>query len=249
MKLKHLFIGAAATVLGLASVNAQVTLIGGAVGNGDFQGNMNNFLLTDAQGWGMTTSTGSNGVSNSLGRAFFANSAIGQSINLVDWTGTRTAYPGGNNAWGLDAANSAFGSPNVYWFMNSGGATLTHTTINGTFNAGDVFQVTLDLFQNGGASAAANVTPTITFNTTETHTFGTATVSAVSTVLNYSSAGYTLLAPATGVTLTLAFSTGISGAQTLMDNVTLTVTPVPEPTTFALAGLGLAWLLIFRRRR
>ena len=47
----------------------------------------------------------------------------------------------------------------------------------------------------------------------------------------------------------MAFTTGIAGVQSMMDNVTLNVTPIPEPSTFALAGLGLAGLLIFRRRR
>jgi hypothetical protein len=34
-----------------------------------------------------------------------------------------------------------------------------------------------------------------------------------------------------------------------MPSLVLTTTPVPEPSTFALAGLGLAGLLIFRRRK
>jgi len=44
----------------------------------------------------------------------------------------------------------------------------------------------------------------------------------------------------------VALANGVNGFQGL--NL-VSVTPVPEPSTFALAGLGLASLLIFRRRK
>jgi len=43
--------------------------------------------------------------------------------------------------------------------------------------------------------------------------------------------------------------TGYTTATTTFDNLLVEVAPVPEPATIALAGLGLAGLLIFRRRK
>jgi hypothetical protein len=44
-------------------------------------------------------------------------------------------------------------------------------------------------------------------------------------------------------------SPGLVAASHTFDNLTVFAAPVPEPTTIALAGLGLAGLLIFRRRK
>jgi len=101
---------------------------------------------------------------------------------------------------------------------------------------------------SGILGAAISITPTTDWNNV-----AAATLAANAQGVWGTSFGLTDLLDESGVNLTLGTTIRgfVIGAQNAADfsDIYANVVAVPEPTTFALAGLGLAGLLILRRRR
>lgn len=226
-----------------------VSLVDAALNNGDFDANFTDPANSTANFWGYTAQNNAGGALavtvNGNGRGLISSSQTGSQVIGTDWVMERVSYPGANAAYGFDGGNGAFGAtPNPYIFVNSGSISLTNSTITQAFSAGDMICLDFDLFSgNSGGNAIA----TIDFGNGETHTFSTATTTG-GTALDYVAPTYTVMGAASQVTLTILLDTGSSGNQTLIDNVNLGVTPIPEPTAFALLFCSMIGLLAARRR-
>ena len=153
-----------------------------------------------------------------------------------------TAYGGPDTAEAtmVVKSNTNIAGTSAYTLLNNYGAMTGMTTING-FNTGDVFRLdyTLTLGANAGASSySAQLT-----NLTDSLSTALGTVSGLDTTV------YDALTGAGGyayfrTSFDMTAVTGVTGAQVN----SLSYTVVPEPSTFALLGLGLCGLLVRRRR-
>lgn len=160
---------------------------------------------------------------------------------------TYGAGSGGTVGAGIDNSFTA----GVYYFL--GTSTLNDPTgtadpslsgfslasATGTYNSGIFAGPAGAGFFNGGAATIQDYSSgPITFVVVAYN----GSDYASSTVRGHSAA-FTLAGIATGQTPVDEFGAGLQPFQVF------TTTAVPEPSTFALAGLGLAGLLIFRRRK
>jgi len=109
--------------------------------------------------------------------------------------------------------------------------TVADPTVGGTLISSSTMNQGTGYFSAGNVAIPNYVSGPITFRVTADGTFA-------STPWFGQSATWTLPSIATG--------TSIPG---ITDFAAFAVAPVPEPSTFALAGLGSAALLIFRRRK
>ena len=164
----------------------------------------------------------------------------------------------------LDTYNAAPSYPAITYGPGAGGS----GTVDSGFTAGIYFSLTAATFSDPSGTAIPggtfvlgtglnSTTPLVTgglFAATGDFTVPGWTSGSVYVVaVAYNGANYaasTVRGHSAVFTLTPAINTDAApkfGAMTPFQ--VLSVAPVPEPSTFALAGLGLASLLIFRRRK
>lgn len=229
MRFLSLAAAVAVAVLFAQSADAGTILIGEGVQNGSFSDTSN---PTSATGDAITTNAG--------GRALISSSSTNDSIEIDGWAALRKSYSGGNAAFGWDAAGGAgpsggrTGGDVPYAFVNSGGVEFIADTVNGSFPAGDVFDLSFNSFQVN--SSAGTITAMLTFDNGEVASFPVHTTAGVDTVGTFSDS-YTLINAATTVSVSLLMES--SSSQFAMDDVVLEHA-VPEPGTIALSMLAFA---------
>jgi len=180
--------------------------------------------------------------------------------SLGDWQYTRTGLAAATltdvtfGSWGAatDGSNTAqltflVGAvADVSIFQNLGAPFLSHSIYTLTFDAGQAS--ILSLLSGASASIFANTTPVATLS-------GGSFVSLLD--LNGNLTGFSLefetgeVAPLGNIGV--GFSAGglaqLAGSGLVIDNVQMTVAPVPEPGPALLIGLSGFWLMLNRRCR
>ncbi len=166
------------------------------------------------------------------------------------FTGTKIAQPSSvaalTGSWidtGLEAANSSASAGKLI-VLNSNGAAVVPGWVGGIGTQGGTTNniILVGWSSNLGTSWTA-VSSLLTSWATESQTVvGTA-------YFGESNVGY--LVPNTGSTGATVFAAaaGLNGVPIASLNTQLYALPIPEPATFALAGLGGLSLLLFRRRK
>ena len=217
--------------------SAETILIGDGVNNGFFSDTSNPDSLS---GDAITT--------NASGRALISSSTPNDDIGISDWRAFRRTYPGGNAAFGWDGAGGAgpsggrTGGDIPYAFVNSGGIEFIADDVTGTFNAGDVFSLGFNSFQVN--ASPGTIEAVLSFDNGEVVTFPVHTTAGVDTVGLFSDS-YTLAGAATTASLSLTMESDRS--QFTMDDVQLSVMPIPEPAAFVMLLPIAALLLRFRK--
>jgi len=192
-------------------------------------------------------------------RYFAQTPNAGATIDIDDWTITRIAYAGGNNAYGLDGNfgfdNSAFEPANTgsgQAFTNGNSSTIVDfeaDTISYSGMAGDVFCLSYLLgSDSSGATSDVMLILDAGLATEQMVSFATQTLSGTSrTGANDVAETYTSMGAYSTVDLKFTLSPTAGSTRSLMDDVRLLVTPVPEPTAAVLALLGVCALIRGRR--
>lgn len=146
------------------------------------------------------------------------------------------------------------GNQIVYWNAPSGSNgtdVLSRSGLYTVASAGE--QVSMTYYVGGNASADKWILGAITLNGSSVASSGYTYVSSVPLggTGSLQTLNYTTLAGDVGKALGVYFNfTGNSGAaQGQLDLVTVTVTPVPEPGSFAMLAFGSFAMLFLRRKR
>lgn len=230
-KLKSLALVGVLTLVG--AVTAQAVNV---INNGDFTANA--ALFNEAAG---LPSTG------------YINNPNVPSGNPDGITGWDLQY--GSYGWayyGLNGPATALGTPNQWGPSNPGGNTYlwlypgTYAVASQVLSlaANTEYQLDFDVAQTA-TSSALSWTVSIAQGAT---VYYSATAVANNLAFDHITAIFTTTASDVGPTISLINANGDYQHAVNYANVTLQTTPVPEPTTMVLAGLGLSGLLIFRRR-
>jgi PEP-CTERM motif len=213
---------------GLAS--AQITLISTNINNGGFEstlaGGKQNFTFP-------TSATGAVAYWGSLGSANDSDSGAQVGGNVV--------YQGTNGCY-FKPGEGAFNLVTDY-----------------TIATGDLFTLTYFAYDTNpnGTTAAQTVTLFSQANPTGP-TYSYAPIATLATRVDNLVQGapfteytltYTALAGDAGNDIGVSIANTAGGDYTAADNFTLTVSPVPEPSTYALLGAGVFGLLAMRRLR
>lgn len=230
-----------------------ISLIGPAIGsgNGDFN--------YDGGGVGFG-STPPPAVTEDIprDRAFVGSGTPGRGIDVDGWTLTRVAYSGGSNAFGLDGnygfdagsfepantgSGQAFTNGNDNTFVD-----LEADTISYSGMTGDIFCLDYLLgSDSGGANADVMLILDAGLGTQQMVTFATQTrTGAARTGANDVTESYTTTGAYSTVDLKITMNPEAS-TRSLVDDVRLAVTPIPEPNAAVLALMGFC-VLIWRRK-
>ena len=148
------------------------------------------------------------------------------------WWGTYSGY----SAYIGNASSGGSGAYNLSTYTIQAGDVFTVGFVAKSWGSSSDFTVTLFYNDPGTPSSPTNVIGTFTGSVTGTYT-------------QYTSTSIVATAGSVGGTLGVAF--GIPATDVLaFDNVTLSVTSVPEPSTYGIAagGLALAGAMVVRRR-
>ena len=165
--------------------------------------------------------------------------AIGDDISYVQYLGSNHVNPGDSSGFVVSVEGGSLSQTLTSDLLANSTYTLTFDAAHRSDqnDPGSAFTATL----LAGTTVLATLTPSTTLQGLTT-TFQAFT-------LNYTDIGV-LNAPV-GQALTISFNNTMSGSeQALVDNVSLNETslPTPEPSTFALLGLGLLGLFFVARR-
>lgn len=199
--------------------------------SGFAQGTMN---VSASSSYPLRISNGS--VTNTLGTGSTANFGIGPGSALVQlWVGPATA----TSLSQMFLANASIGTPYV---TNTSSALAA---VQGSWSIGNPETLSGYSFGTAQGDTISWCVVAWTINTGAT-TYAQAIAGSTgyagqTAIYN----NYVLAGGATTPTATFGANPGFQAQQLVLNPVSV----VPEPSTFALAGLGLAGLLIFRRRK
>jgi hypothetical protein len=228
----------AAALASASGANAQTTLIGPTTNNGNFNNGIGTFVPLADPDYAHYQTIGSTGVTD-------ATHASG----TPQWTvSSSTSGFAGFVNYGIGAPAS--GSVELLENAQANTTITSLFSMGYTANTGDTLTLTAYIASTGVAGDVG-LTPTLSFGS-DTFNLGTAT-SASAGVWNLET--FTFVVPElenghalSSVSLELFQANG-GYAQNYLSNVGLTVTAVPEPSTWAMMLGGLGMLTMFRRRR
>jgi hypothetical protein len=166
----------------------------------------------------------------------------------TSWTDT---MPDGS---GVSVYGSIGGGSDQFFFQGIGAyniAYLYQIDIGANFVVGDTYQ--LDFDYANGQTGPYSLTANITYNAGNSATAQQVFTVAPNQAWTHGSISGVATSSSTGpIGIVFKFETGEGAYQPWLDNVAITQTsPIPEPATGALAGLGLLGLLAYawRKRR
>lgn len=180
----------------------------------------------------------------------------GHGIKIVGWSIYRDDYVGGNNAIGIDGNYGFAPAPadtttnGGQAFANSNSILILSDTYSVAGQVGDAFcfSYLLGSDTNSGA-ATTSATGYLVFDGTTVIPVGGAASQTGTSSTNLVSETYTTTSAYSSVALLLRPDGGANGIRSLVDDVMLAVTPVPEPSSLTmLLFIGLGAMAVGRRR-
>jgi hypothetical protein len=233
MKIKSLILGVSAGML-LAGVSTGLGQTPITILNPSFETPVNSGTVTFQQGAGTST---------------YGNWTAAEVTGIASFLGQNSATPGNEDGNQLFEAFSVPAAPQY-----AGEGTL-YQELSTTWLAGASYTLTAYAGNVSGQSTMTGCT--FSLDSISGSTLTTLATVAISSATTGSLAQYTLNYTATGLEggngdIVVAFNSPAqsgSAARMWVDNFALTVTPVPEPGTLALAAMGGFGMLVLYRRR
>lgn len=166
-------------------------------------------------------------------------------FDVTNWTNTNTDAAGATVGYGdagYESGAAQNGAQFAFFHGGDGGAFNLTTAV---INTGDVFN--LSFYGNNGAGLTARLFSSTNGTYATNATLATSAITTAAGAYTQYFLAYTATPADSGKTVGVSFF-GTAGYPNV-DNVVLTVTPVPEPSTYALMFAGLGGLLLVTRAR